>query len=1095
MAGEATSGRGGMNYEGYRDYRGVPVIGAWLWDKELGFGLTAEIDVAEVYESLNIIRRTVGVVIGLTMILFSALVVQVVVRNRRLDSEIQERKQAEEGLYLFRELLDRSPDALYIIEPESSRFLDVNNAASLSLGYSRDELLSLGSVDISAGVDMDFWRRHIEELRVKNEITFEAKHIRRDSTTFPVEVRERMIERSAKSYLVCVVRDITERKRAGQELKKLFVAVEQSPSAVVITDVDGVIEYVNRKFYDLTGFNANEVIGKNPRILKSGFQPPEFYEEMWKTISSGEEWRGEFHNRRKDGTYFWESAIIAPIKDKDGTITNFIALKEDVTHQKHADERLRTFSLVVDQSPSSTIILDTDQRIEYVNPACVETTGYSVGELIGESVKILRSNEHSEEFYGEIWKTARSGKTWRGDICSLRKDGTKICELISVSPVIISDGLVSHFVSVKVDDAERKKAEYSLKTSEAMLKEAQKIAQMGHWELDITTNTLYWSDEIYRLFEMDPEKFGASYEAFLDAIHPDDREMVTNAYTTSLEQKTGYNLVHRLLMEDGRVKYVHERCETSYNEKGEPLRSLGTVQDITAISVAQVALKESEAQQRLLLDSTAEAIYGIDIEGNCTFANRSCVDILGFDSVDEILGKNMHDLIHHTRPDGSDYPVNECKIYEAFLESKGTHVDDELFWRKDGEAFDAEYWSHPIINEDEILGSVVTFMDITDRKLLENEAIKAQKLESVGLLAGGIAHDFNNLLTSIVGNTDFAKQLCKPGDKISDRLDKVEIAGRQAAALTQQLLTFSRGGDPVKRVVSILEIARESLDISLRGTNVTGVFNAPDDLYLIEADGGQISQVLNNLIINATQAMPTGGKVTVNCKNLHVESSSEPILSHGNYVKILVQDNGAGIDKENIKRIFDPYFTTKKSGTGLGLATSYSIIKNHGGILNVKSIVGKGTTFEIYLPAMDGKASIQDNKDMKVVKGTGRVLVMDDDAEIGDFILLSLDICGYKSKLVFNGEEAVQEYKRAMETKNPYSAVLVDLMIKGGMGGKEAIERLKEIDPKVVAIVSSGYANDPVMVNFEEYGFKGAIAKPYKVDDLGRVIFESLKKK
>ena len=378
--------------------------------------------------------------------------------------------------------------------------------------------------------------------------------------------------------------------------------------------------------------------------------------------------------------------------------------------------------------------------------------------------------------------------------------------------------------------------------------------------------------------------------------------------------------------------------------------------------------------------------------------------------------------------------------------------------------------------------------DITEQKQLEDALLRARKIESVGVLAGGIAHDFNNLLTGIMGNISLAKMLVDKEGQVAARLTEAENACRRATALTRQLLTFSTGGAPVRQTVSMAELLTESVNFALRGSNVRGVFAIAEDLWPANVDTGQIDQVLHNVVLNAAQAMPDGGVVHVQADNIWLSAGEVPSLSAGRHLKIRLRDHGSGISAEALTNVFDPYFSTKEHGSGLGLATAYAIITKHDGSIMVESEVGVGTTFVIYLPAIqDDVLPAQDIPDTPLV-GSGRILVVDDEASIRDLLRAILTTIGYEVVCARDGAEAIAVYQNAAEESRPFSAVILDVTIPGGMGGLEALAHLRAIDPQAKVVVSSGYANDPVMANFQHYDFNGMIAKPYTVKKLHDVL-------
>jgi signal transduction histidine kinase/ActR/RegA family two-component response regulator len=388
---------------------------------------------------------------------------------------------------------------------------------------------------------------------------------------------------------------------------------------------------------------------------------------------------------------------------------------------------------------------------------------------------------------------------------------------------------------------------------------------------------------------------------------------------------------------------------------------------------------------------------------------------------------------------------------------------------------------------------LIILTDITERELLQNELIKMQKLESIGVLAGGIAYDFNNILTGIMGNLSYAQLLLEPGHAAAKPLDAATNATVRAAELTRQLLTFARGGQPVKKVVSVQQLIHEAVTLLLRGTNVKGEVRVEDPVRAIEVDAGQITQVFNNIIINAVQAMPGGGTLRIAAGNVVLDNANTLALPEGDYVRITLTDEGCGIPPESLARIFDPYFSTKASGSGLGLASAYSIVTRHGGSISVDSAAGKGATFILHLPASAGQpteprpegAGPQSADEQA---GHLAVLVMDDEEVIRDIAATMLQFLGYAVQTCADGDAAVRLYGEALSEGAPFAVVLMDLTVPGGLGGIEAAKAIRALDPEARLVVSSGYSQDPIMSDYQLHGFNGVLAKPYKVAELGQVL-------
>ena len=408
-----------------------------------------------------------------------------------------------------------------------------------------------------------------------------------------------------------------------------------------------------------------------------------------------------------------------------------------------------------------------------------------------------------------------------------------------------------------------------------------------------------------------------------------------------------------------------------------------------------------------------------------------------------------------------------------------------------GTALDVEVTASPIRDaHGRIIAAIEVVRDVTERKRLTAEMAKTEKLESVGLLAGGLAHDFNNLLTGIFGNISLARMHADGNDLINERLVEAEKASLRASELTRQLLTFAKGGIPIKKTQPITGIITEAVKFTLSGSPVKAALDLPDDLPQLDVDAGQLHQVFNNLAMNSVQAMPHGGVLTVTAARERVAAGAVLRLPAGEYVRISISDSGSGIPPEILPRIFDPYFTTKETGTGLGLATVYSIVKKHGGGITAGSKPGLGAVFNLYLPLSTGNSAFVAPEKQTITTGAGNILVMDDEQLIVNTAGQMLKALGYRFSCAKDGAEAVFLYQAARRSNAPYDAVILDLTVPGGIGGKETMQQLLDLDPQAVGIVSSGYSNDPVMADYKKHGFKGMLAKPYDANTLGRTLRE-----
>ena len=498
----------------------------------------------------------------------------------------------------------------------------------------------------------------------------------------------------------------------------------------------------------------------------------------------------------------------------------------------------------------------------------------------------------------------------------------------------------------------------------------------------------------------------------------------------------------------------------------------------------------TEERERLVvtLRSIGDGVITIDGEGKVSLINRVAEDLTGW-TLAEAEGLPLAE-VYRIRDEDSRKPAEDpvTRVMEIGVAISRTKM---LLMARDNSVRNVADSSAPIRDrEGRTLGMVVVFRDVTDQSKREEEHQRSAKIESLGVLAGGIAHDFNNILTAITGSVSLAKLDLDPTNRLYETLGQVEEASHQAAALTQQLLTFSKGGAPIKRLASISELIRDSATFALRGSNVRCEFDIADTLWPAEVDSGQMSQVVHNLVINANQAMPEGGVIRLEAGNREVNEDDSLPLKPGPYARIVVSDEGMGIALNHLQRIFEPYFSTKQRGSGLGLATVHSIVTNHGGHITVSSRSGQGTTFTLFIPASTTGSVPAKERTLSLSKGAGKVLVMDDDDSVRASIGKMLRRLGYDAEFAEDGAEALALYASASKTDSPFDAVIADLTIPGGMGGKDLIGELRQMDPQVRAIVSSGYSRDPVMAHASRFGFSGVMAKPYTLTELGRVLHE-----
>jgi PAS domain S-box-containing protein len=560
-------------------------------------------------------------------------------------------------------------------------------------------------------------------------------------------------------------------------------------------------------------------------------------------------------------------------------------------------------------------------------------------------------------------------------------------------------------------------------------------------------------------------------------------------------QSVGRDVTDVQLAEDELRKY-QENLEALIDTRTQELVTSNAQlqQEVAERTIAEDQLAEEKERLAVTLRSIGDGVITTDISGRVLLVNRVAERLTGWKQ-EYASGYPIAQVLSLV-DEKNRTPVENPALRLMNQDESSNFPYRAVLVARDGtERVIEESVSIMSDHENRTIGIVIVFRDITERQKLENELARTQKLESLGLLAGGIAHDFNNILTAIFGNITLARMHTGEDSPGYERLAEAENAMVRAKELTQQLLTFSKGGAPVKETADITGIIIDSTKFMLRGSQSRCEFAINPSLWTVDVDVGQISQVINNIVINADHAMSGGGIIQVSSLNCSLKKGTLLPLAPGRYVKITIADKGSGIPKENLTRIFDPYFTTKAKGSGLGLSTAISIIRKHSGHIEIESEPGKGTSVHIYLPASDKSLNGPVTGNDQLVHGSGRILVMDDEEAILDMASALLSHFGYRPGVAHDGEEAITVYKAAAAGNDPFAVVIMDLTIPGGLGGKETIARLREFDPLVKAIVSSGYSTDPIVANFRQYGFVGILTKPYTAKEMSEIIKKVLSAK
>ena len=1018
-------------------------------------------------------------------------------------SNITERKKAEEGLQeserQLRAILDATPFPVALVDIQDNKIQFWSHSAQTLFGHTAPTApewyeIAYPDPDYRQNV-IDRWKPFLEKARFSGQPvnTGEYRVTCRDGSIRICELYATFLP----DKLIVTFNDITDRRRAEQALQDrqemLNSLLNSITESALLIKADGTILAANAAAASRLGNRGKDIVGFNVYTLLPD-PIAEFRKNMVEKAIITKQ-AVKFDDVRRD-RYIGNS--IYPIVGLNGVIDRAAIFGIDLTERKLAEDALaeseERYRLLASNSEDVIWTTDLQFRFTYISPSVYKLRGLTQEEAMKQDVMDTLTPDSRQRVQTLI--ESRMPEVDKGmpvsarlDIEQYCKDGSTVWVEVAITTLLDDAGVLKGFVGVSRNIAERKKMHEEVLSNKVKLDNALQSSNMGVWSWEINENKRIFDDQVCALLGLNPETFSGTAEEFFNVVHPDDIAVIKEALARTIEQDIPYNPEYRAVWHDGSIHFINARGRLMRDDQGRPLRISGIIWDNSKRKMAEEALSESETKYHNLIELLHEGIWVIDENARTTYVNIHMAKMLGY-TIKEMMGKDIFYFM--------DEKIREIAAQNLGSRRNGISATQDLeLLKKDGTTIYISLSSAPIIDKDgKFKGAIAGVQDITEHRHLEDEERRVAKLESVGLLAGGIAHDFNNILTSILGNVSMAKIDTEPESDIYKSLEQAEKASQRAKELTRQLLTFSKGGAPVTKLASLTELITDTAGFALRGSNVKCHFSIPDDLWHAEVDIGQVSQVIQNLVINAQQSMPTGGTIEIIAENISL-SETQTLgrglpLNQGNYIRISVVDHGSGIAAAHFDKVFDPFFTTKKKGSGLGLATSFSIARQHGGHLSVESEPGSGSTFYLYLPAsMEIMPPKLYKKEAIKAKGKARILVMDDERGIREIAGRMLGNLGYKDiEFAENGAEAIKIYKVAMVSGKPFSAVILDLTIPGGMGGKETVGKLLKLDPGVKALVSSGYVDDSIIANYKEHGFGGIVVKPYTLEELGKAVYD-----
>jgi two-component system cell cycle sensor histidine kinase/response regulator CckA len=998
---------------------------------------------------------------------------------------IIDKKRAEEALKSseekYRNLVECMQEGVFLIS--NNNIIFANQALADLLGQDIDDILGTDIFQFVHPNDIEYIQRVLRLNRtIKDSAsTYEWRLIHTNGEVKTVSINISLTDFLGDLVLIGTIKDITKSKENEEKLKfseeRYRSLLQNLTDFITIVDEHGIINYQSESITKTLGYEPEQMIGYS--LL--GYVNTDDFDvivQEFELISKG---KGTalpivFRFRDTKGNYRWiESTMVNQLANP--VINGIIITSRDISRRKQAEEFAKDYEIqlrnLLNHSSIILYVLDKKGTFLISEGKGLTKLGLKPGQVVGMSAFDLYSD------FPEI--TDALTEAFNGHDITVQVSIGDIAFEVHNSPVFGPNGEVLNVIGVANDITEQMNALGILEESERKFRTfVENIDDMVYFQaLDGTLNFL---NEAHLKMIGYPDEFFQGEDAWTKLVHPDDLASARYFFDNLAGKVDNYNMEYRIKDISENYHWIQSRMVGVKDDTRKIIGYNCIDRDITSSKLHEEILRKSDERFRTLAENIPAIIYlaNNDERLTKTYLSHHVETLTGYRK--ELFLDSKFDLKDIIYPE--DLAATELEIKSALAEKRTFNVTYRLIHNNGTRRWINEIGAG-IYNGDELAMVVGILNDISYNKETEEELQKISKLKSIGVLAGGIAHNFKNILASVTFSLDLAK--VSP-QNIQTYLDRISRSVDQATALATRFQTFSSGTEPAKEVVSIKSLILEAESLALSGSNVQFELSLSENLLNVEADPKQMNEMLMNLFINAREAMPNGGKVYVSAENINIDENNIN-LTEGSYIKISIKDEGIGIPKKSLQSIFDPFYTTKSGGNGLGLSTVHFIIQKHQGTITVNSDEGIGTEFDLYLPSTGKEEQIENKKgNLEMNNGNIRILFMDDDEFIRENICELGELLNFDIEAAANGEEAIELYKNNIIKGTPYDVVVLDLTVKGGMGGDETVKILNDIDPNVKAIVFSGHSTKPIVANFQDYGFKAKLDKPTDIANFASVI-------